>query len=239
MFLTRLDAEIISARGLLAERERELEALRERAADDAETAAQRLLAARREIAALRRALDEAREAARAGLPAVPAAEAEIADARPQAADACEVEPVQPVQAPPQAPSGAPERHERLRRPLRRAVALPIWRLVRPFARPLIWRARTFLTAETTREIAAVRASQDALGAAQDTIHEATRAAIENAARKVVEEALDRVAPPPPAPPPSPPKVVNYGPSHGIGLGDTAAERWLLTAALEMPAQGPA
>ena len=222
MFLTRLDTEIIAARGLLAERERELEALRERAADDAETAARRLLAAQREIAALHRALDEAREVGRAEPQAVPAAE--TADARPQAVDLLKV---QPMQAPPQ----TSERRHR-RRSLRRAVALPIWLLVRPFARPLVWRARTFLMAETVQEITAVRVAQDAMRAAQDTIHEVTRSAIEDAARKIVEEALDRVAPPPPAPSPAPPRVVSHGPSYGLGLGDTAAERWLLTAALE-------
>lgn len=95
-----------------------------------------------------------------------------------------------------------------RRPWSRAALLPAWRAMRPVARPALWRLRSFFTAEAMRELAALRAQQDQ-------------------ARELLERAMQsRTAPPPVAPTPA------SQPTYGAGLGDTPAERWLLTLVLE-------
>ncbi|MBV9747310.1 MAG: hypothetical protein JO157_00700 [Acetobacteraceae bacterium] len=213
MSLSQLDNDLILLRSRLAERERELAAVREAAADAAEAAAWRLEAAHQEAAALRCALDEAGTLGAAVEPE-PEQVAEIAAAITVAATT-------PLPPAPPLPIAPPRR-----RSLRRVMALPVWRFVRPVARPALWRARSFLAADTLRELAALRAAQDAM-------QEATRDAI----RGAVQEALSRIAPPSNAcaEPPCP----ALGPSHGLGLGDTAAERWLLTVVLEVTAAQPA
>jgi hypothetical protein len=136
-----------------------------------------------------------------------------------------------------------------RRSLRRVVALPVWRLFRPVARPMLWRVRSFLTADAVRELAALRAAHETLqGAARDTVrelaalraaHEAQHEATRDAVRAALQEAVSRAAPPPMACVEAPCRTSRDGPSHGLGLGDTAAERWLLTVALEATAAQPA
>ena len=211
MSLSQLDDDLIFLRGRIADRERELAAVHEAAADAAEAAAWRLQAAQREAAALRRALDEAHA---------------LANAAPEAATE-ELAAVMVVDAapPPPAPSfPAPSLpvavRGRSRRSLRRVVALPVWRLVRPVARPMLWRARSFLAADALRELATLRAAQEAMQeATRDAVREAVQEALSAAAlpsRRDMEEAPCRIS----------------SPSHGLGLGDTAAERWLVTVALE-------
>lgn len=204
MSLSQLDDDLILLRSRLAERERELAAVREAAADAAEAAAWRLEAARQEAAALRCALEEAHALASDEPESEPVAEilAEVTTAATMPSPA------------PSLPIAAPRR-----RSLRRVMALPVWRLVRPVARPALWRVRNFFAADTLRELAALRAAQDAM-------QEAARDAV----RDAVQEALGRIALPPAAGAEAPCQA--SGPSHGLGLGDTAAERWLLTVALE-------
>ncbi len=218
MSLSQLDDDLIRLRGRLAERERELAAVREAAADAAEAASWRLEAAQQEAAALRGALDEAR--ALANDEPEPAAEgpAEIVAVKAVPLPSAPSRPVSPL------PAVAPGPR---RRSLRRVVVLPVWRLVRPVARPVLWRARSFLTADALRELTTLRAAQDAM-------QEVTRETV----REAVQEALSRAALPSKGRADDAPCRAS-GPSHGLGLGDTAAERWLLTVALEATAAQPA
>lgn len=183
----------------LAEQERELAALREAASDAAETAAARLRAARQDAAALRRALDETMQALAA---------------RPEADEAAqpEVQEAASVPLPALAPPSAPQQHS-----LRRAAALPIWRLIRPIARPLLWRTRNFLMAGAVHELAELRATQQRM-----------QRAMPGAAREAAEEARPGLA----LTAALPRRAAHDVPGHGLGLGDTAAERWLLTVALD-------
>ncbi len=90
-----------------------------------------------------------------------------------------------------------------------------WRLARPVLHPTLWRLRSFFTASTERELVALRDAQDALRDAQNAF----------LAR------LDRPTidlPPPPRPP-------LPAPSPGLAMGDTPAERWLVTLLLLGPA----
>lgn len=191
MSLSSLDDDTALLRVRLAERERELSALREAATDAAEAAAGRLRAAREEAVALRTALEEA---------LVPTPAESLVEA-PAEVPVAEVVPLATIPAAP------------VHRSLRRTLALPLWRLVRPVARPVLWRARTFFMADAVRELAVLRASQEAM---------------QQAVREAVQEALGCAA----SPPACTGETLRGGPSHGLGLGDTAAERWLLTVALE-------
>ncbi len=175
MSLSQLDDDLILLRGRLAQRERELAALREAAADAAEAAAWRLEAAQQEAAALRSALDEAR--------ALASDEAEPAAVGPLETVAAAAVPLSPAPslAVSQFPAAIPGTQ---RRSLRRVMALPVWRLVRPVARPALWRVRSFFAADTLRELAALRAAQGAM-------QEAARDAV----REALQEALSRVASP--------------------------------------------
>jgi len=185
----------------LAEQAREMAELREAGSDAAEAAALRLRAARQEVAALRRALDEAQARA-----AAPAAREVVLD--PPQAVSMAAKPVS-IQVP---PATSP------RRAVRDGVAHPIWRLVRPVVRPLLWRARAFFTADALSGLAELRAAQEAL---QQAMRDASAAA------------LDERSPVPPVPAAAAPRrAYNAPPGEGLGLGDTAAERWLLTLALE-------
>ena len=215
MSLSQLDDDFILLRGRLAERERDLAAVREAAADAAEAAARRLSAAQQEAVALRRALDEARALA-------------IAEPEPEVEMLTEMVVAEAVtpSTPPLSVSPLPETMTATsrRRSLRRVMALPVWRLIRPVARPLLWRARSFLTADAVRELAALRAA-----------HEAMQEASRGAVRDAVQEALSGTASPSMAYAEEAPQRAprrGSGPSYGLGLGDTAAERWLLTVALE-------
>lgn len=200
--------EITHLRIRLAEQEREMAALREAASDAAEAAAARLRAARQDTAALQRALDEAQ----AGI-------ARPAEAEPDwpAAAPLEVQEAHSVPLPAVALQPAP------RRGLGRAAVRPIWRLIRPIARPVLWRARSFLMADTVRELTGLRDSYQQM---QQSMDDAVREAAAEETRPV----------PVPAPMPvaawAPHRAAYDVPGHGLGLGDTAAERWLLTVALE-------
>ena len=181
-------SDLIAARARLADARAELAHLREQAADAAERAATRLAAATREINRLKQALAEAT-----------APPAFLPDPEPPTP-----EPLPPVADLAPAPIPLPPV-----RNWRRTAALPAWRLIRPIARPLLWRTRTFMNADAVRDIAALREAHNSLVAALD--HPVPQAV---------------ASPPPPPPPPIP--------SPGLAMGDTAAERWLLTSLLLAP-----
>jgi hypothetical protein len=151
----------------------------------------RELAAPHEAARLRHPLDKAEESAPVARP----------------------EPGHSRGSPPLAAPSAPSPHWAPRRMLRRAAAVSIWRLLRPIARPLLWRARTFFMADALRELAE-------LGGAQQAMLEAMLEA------QVERRSGDTASPAAPC------RVGHGAPGEGLGLGDTAAERWLLTVALE-------
>ena len=218
MSLSQLDDDVFLLRRRLSERERELATVREAATDAAEAAALRIRAAQQEAAALRCALDEALALTITEPESIGEmlTEMVVANAAPPSpSPAVSV----PASSAPVVLVGAPATASR--RSLRRVVALPVWRLIRPVARPMLWRARSFLAADSVREMAALRAAHEAM---QDASREAIRDAVQDALSRAiqppgtarVEEATRRPA----------------GPSHGLGFGDTAAERWLLTAALD-------
>lgn len=61
-------------------------------------------------------------------------------------------------------AAAPAPRIRIAKRLARPLARPLWWLLRPLMRPLAWRARSFLLAETRRELAELRAGQERLAA---------------------------------------------------------------------------
>lgn len=130
--------EVIRLRARLAERERDLTAVREMAHAAEAAMMSRLHAAKAEIASLQQALADALAPAAFG-------EAETGDLAAES---------------PAPPEPAPVRLAVPRRSWPRAALLPAWRAMRPVARPALWRLRTFFTAEAMRELAALRAQHD-------------------------------------------------------------------------------
>ncbi len=159
--------------------------LREAASDAAEAAAVRLRTARQEAAVLRRALDEGQARAAPGV-------REVVLDSPQAVTTAAARTI-PIQPP---PAASP------RRSLRAAVAHPIWRLVRPVVRPVLWRARAFFTADALRGLAELRTAQEAL---------------QQAVRDAATAALDERSVTPPAPAAAAPRRA-YNAPPGAGTG---------------------